>query len=146
MSSGPITINLFERHHAADGSGGSAKNISDGGGGGPDPVGAGVARLETEIKDHKKEVQGELAEVRKKVDGLRDKLDTEAGNLKVIDGRIQEISRQIPSVSKQWLLVIGMIVVGAISGATQIWSVLSSRTLGSPSSAPPNAVQMPPRQ
>ena len=151
MSNLSVSISLPPLDHISAGlGGGSTKNISAGGGGGSDPIGAGVARLDTEIKDHKKELKGELTDVRNKLDTetekLREKLNLETGKLNVIDGRMQEISKQIPSLSRQWLMMIVVIVVGIVNGVPIVGSFLSSKMSGVPSSAPPSAVQMAPRQ
>ena len=85
MSNGPITINVFGGHHPADGNGGSAKNISDGGGGGSDPVGAGVAQLETDIKGLKSKIEADSKEIGEKIGNVRVELGTITGKLEQIN-------------------------------------------------------------
>jgi nicotinate-nucleotide pyrophosphorylase len=85
MSNGGVIINVIARDHSANESGGgSSKNISDGGGGGSDPHNAGVAHLETEIKELKSKIDTDSKDMRTKVDTVVGKMD----QLKYIWGAI----------------------------------------------------------
>ncbi|MFO0465827.1 MAG: hypothetical protein ACK5ZB_00840 [bacterium] len=67
------------------GGGGSAKNISGGGGGGSDPVGAGVARLETKIDELKSKIEADSKEIDGKIGNVRIELGTITGKLEQIN-------------------------------------------------------------
>jgi hypothetical protein len=67
------------------GGGGSAKNINAGGGGGSDLFSAGVARLETEIKELKSKIEADSKEVGEKIGNVRVKLATITGKLEQIN-------------------------------------------------------------
>ena len=89
------------------GGGGSAKNFSVGGAGGSDQYGAGVARLETEMKEHKKEIKDDFAKFREEVGKLRDDLNAEAKKFAHVGGGLQQLSNHLSLI--KW--VIGLFVV-----------------------------------